>query len=484
MGTEIRFRNKLYASKTKLAEAFGVSIQLLSKRLIKGWSMEEALGVVKRTSPPRDGKALIYRGRRYSSITAFALAFNQKPHTVFARIERSKWTLAQAIGDEDGPVSEIRGRRRRTTVITKSGKKVFGTFKEAAEWCGVDRRVAHARMKLGWTLEQALEQEDPPEQAYAGYGIIYLVRNKVDGRCYVGQTMQRLKRRWKGHLRSAQNGASTPLAAAMRKCGAEKFVVESLEVASNRADLNRLEGKWIKKLGTLVPNGYNATDGGSGNVKGVHVEYGGVVYGSYTQLAGCFGLDSETLRIRLKKGVDLRTAVETGNLHHQECVVDGKTFRSRAAAAKHYGVTTQKVSHRMKRGWTFRQALGIDKRKPSKTAPKTIRINGQIFPSFVAAAKHFGLDPQTTQARVSKGWTLKEAFNLKPRKKKTIFHNSLPVTVAGVEYPSIAEACRAYDQPISRVQMRLRMGWGIDDALTKQHRDAGKPKYEARTRSK
>lgn len=484
MATEIRFRKNVYASKTELAEAFGIPLKSLCKRLGNGWSMEEALEVVERKRPPSEGKAVVYRGRRYSSITAFALAFDQSPTTVRARIERSKWTLAQAIGDEEAPVSQTKGRRRRTTVITRKGKRVFGTFKEAAEWCGVDRRVAHARMKIGWTLEQALEQEDPPEQAYAGYGIIYLVRNVVDGRCYVGQTMQRLKRRWKGHLRSARHGASTPLAAAMREYGADKFVVESLEIASNRADLNRLEGKWIKKLCTLVPNGYNATDGGSGNVKGIHVKYRGVVYGSYTQLAGSYGLDAETLRIRLKKGVDLKTAVETGNLHHQECVVDGKTFRSRAAAAKHYGVTTQKICQRMGRGWTFRQALGIDKRKPSKTAPKTIRINGHTFPSLVAAAKHFGLDPQTVHARVAKGWTLKEALNLKPRKKKTVFHNSLPITVAGVEYPSIAAACRAYDQPISRVQMRLQMGWGIDDAFAKKHRDAGKPKYEARTRGK
>ena len=482
MGTKIRFRKTLYASKTELAEAFGISGDLLYGRLIKGWSIGEALGVVKRKRPVRDGKAVVYRGQRYSSITSFALAFGQTPNTVRARIEVSKWTLAQAIGDEEAPISKIRGRRRRTTVITRKGTREFGTFKEAAEWCGVDRRVAHARMKIGWSLEQALEQEDPPEQAYAGYGVIYLVRNVIDGRCYVGQTMQRLKRRWKGHLKAARDGASTPLAAAMGQHGVENFVVERLGIASNRADLNRLEGKWIKKLGTLVPNGYNATDGGSGNVKGIHVEYRGVVYGSYTQLAGCYGLDGETLRIRLKRGVDLKTAVETGNLHHQECVVDGRTFGSRAAAAKHYGVTTQKICSRMVRGWTFRQALGVDKRKPCKSAPKTIRINGHVFPSFVEAAKHFGLDPETTRARVNKGWTLAEAFNLSARKKKTVFHNSQPITVAGVEYPSLSAAARANDQPLSRIQVRLKYGWSIENAFSKQHRDAGKPKHEGRIR--
>ncbi len=438
--------------------------------------MDEALEVVERQRPTCDGTPIVYRGKRYPSLSSFARAFNQKTATVRARVDRAKWSLAQAIGHEEPPVSQTKGRRRNTTVLTEKGKKEFATFKEAAEWCGVDRRVAHARMKIGWTLEQALNQEDPPEHAYVGYGMIYLVRNLVDGKCYVGQTMQRLKRRWKGHLRWARKGASTPLATAMRKCGAENFVIESLEVASTRAELNRLEGKWIKKLRTVVPNGYNATAGGSGNVKGVEIKYRGVVYASYAQLAGSFGLDGETLRIRLKKGVDLKTAVETGNLHHQECVVDGRTFRSQAAAAGHYGLTGQKVFRRMAGGWTLRQALGIDKRKPSKSAPKTIRINGAEFSSFTEAARHFGLDPDVARARVKKGWTLKEAFNLKVRKKKRDSHNSRAIIVDGKEYPSVSAAARAYKQPLSRVLVRLKLGWSIDNAFAKQHRDAGKRK--------
>lgn len=474
MDNKIIFRKKTYSSKTALAHAFGISIGLLSKRLCKGWSMTESLGLVQRQKPPTEGNPIVYRGKRYPSQSALALAFDQTPGKFVMRLKR-KWTFEQALGIEEAPVSKTKGRRVRTTLLTKKGKRVFGTFKEAAEWCGVDRRVAVARIRIGWTLEQAMEQEDPPEQAYAGYGSIYLVRNLVDGRCYVGQTMQRLQRRWKGHLQSARDGAKTRLAEAMNEFGADRFVVESLGVGLNRGDLNRLEAKWITKLKTMWPNGYNSTKGGSGNVKGSEVKYKGVVYGSYTQLAGRYGLDSETFRLRLKQGMDLKSAVETkNNLLYRKCVVAGREFKSLKAAAEHYVQNYKLLHQRMTAGWTLRQALGLDKRKKSKTAPKSVSVGGVEFSTLTKAAKHFGLTHGAVRVRQRLGWTVDEAYGLKKREPKTVYYNAKSIIVEGIKYPSLTAAARAYKQPLARVQGRLSLGWSIDDVFLKPHRDSGK----------
>ena len=474
MNHKVIFRKKTYSSKTALAHAYGISIDLFSSRLSKGWSMKEALELVQRKSSLRQANSIVYRDKRYPSKSALALAFDQTPGNFVMRLKR-KWTFEQALGIEEAPVSKTKGRRVRTTLLTKKGKRVFGTFKEAAEWCGVDRRVAVARIRIGWTLEQAMEQEDPPEQAYAGYGSIYLVRNLVDGRCYVGQTMQRLQRRWKGHLQSARDGAKTRLAEAMNEFGADRFVVESLGVGLNRGDLNRLEAKWITKLKTMWPNGYNSTKGGSGNIKGIEVKYKGVVYGSYTQLAGRYGLDSETLRIRLKQGMDLKSAVETKNhLLYRKCVVAGREFKSHKAAAEHYGLSHQLVHQRMTAGWTLRQALKIDKRKKSKTAPKSVSVGGVEFSTLKKAAEHFGLTQGAVGVRKRLGWTVDEAYGLKKREPKTDYYNAESIIVEGVKYPSLSAAARAYKQPLPRVQARLSLDWSIDDVFLKPHRDAGK----------
>jgi group I intron endonuclease len=459
-----------------LAAAFGIPATRLYGRLEKGWSLEEALGAVKRKRPPPPGKPVEYQGKTYPSTAALATAFGQSESNVAARISRG-WSVAQAVGDEEPPLRPLRGRRKRTSVKTKHGVKVFNTFKEACEWCGVDRKVAYGRLGIGWTLEEALEQVDKPELAYAGYGVIYRVTNTANGMAYVGQTMQRLARRWRGHCRAARKDGRTRLARAMREFGIKKFVLEPLEYARNRADLNRLEEKWIEKLGTLWPAGYNGAKGGSGNVKGKAVRYKGKTYLSLSNLASAFGLDSELVRRRLEAGYDLETAVEhKEHLLRKPCVVDGIMYSSEKAAAEQYGVSHTKVHARRKRGWTLRQALGLDSRKKAKTAPKRIVVEGAAYESRRAAVDHYGLDYQTVIARLKKGWSVEEAFGITDRREKTDYHNAHEVTVRGVTYHSMSAAARALNVPLSRVLVRLRHGWSVDDAYTKPHRDAGKKK--------
>ena len=93
--------------------------------------MEESLGLVQRQKPTTEGKPVVYRGKRYPSQSALALAFDLKPGTFCARLKR-KWTFEQAIGYEVAPdKSKIKGRRVRTSLLTKKGMRVFGTFKAA-----------------------------------------------------------------------------------------------------------------------------------------------------------------------------------------------------------------------------------------------------------------------------------------------------------------------------------------------------------------
>jgi group I intron endonuclease len=459
-----------------LAAAFGIPATRLYGRLEKGWSLEEALEVVKRKRQPPPGKPVEYRGKTYPSTVALAKAFGQSENNVAARLSRG-WSVAQAVGDEEPPLRPLRGRRKRTSVKTKRGVKVFNTFKEACQWCGVDRKVAYGRLGIGWTLEEALEQVDKPEMAYAGYGVIYRVTNTANGMAYVGQTMRRLARRWKGHCQAARKDGRTYLARAMREFGVKKFVVEPLDYAKNRADLNRLEEKWIKKLGTLWPAGYNGAKGGSGNVKGKAIRYKGKTYLSLSHLANAFGLDSEVVRVRLKAGYDLETAV--GNKEHllrKPCVVEGVRYSSEKAAAEHYGLSHKKVHRRRKRGWTLRQALGLDSRKKAKTAPKGIVVEGTAYESRRAAVDHYGLDYATVLARLKKGWSVEEAFGITERREKTDYYNALEVIVRGITYHSMSAAARALNVPLPRVQARLNRGWSVDDAYTKPHRDAGKKK--------
>ena len=96
---------------------------------------------------------------------------------------------------------------------------------------------------------------------------IYLVVNKVNGKRYIGQTVQTLKKRWSSHGSDAKRGRGPhALVHALLKYGKENFSIRTLKVCSTRKQLNTLERAFIVKLKTKAPNGYNITDGGDGTV--------------------------------------------------------------------------------------------------------------------------------------------------------------------------------------------------------------------------
>ena len=98
--------------------------------------------------------------------------------------------------------------------------------------------------------------------------VIYLITNTVNGKRYVGQTRKTVRGRWAEHRNRAlaTEGQSystrTAITRAMRKHGVSAFRVELLEECASPDDLDAREAHWIATLGTLVPAGYNLTEGG------------------------------------------------------------------------------------------------------------------------------------------------------------------------------------------------------------------------------
>lgn len=101
---------------------------------------------------------------------------------------------------------------------------------------------------------------------------IYLIRNRLNGKCYVGQTSQKLERRLSNHRSVSKRGARQPLPAAIRKYGWDGFTVEVLEEAVDSPDLDMAERFWIRCYDSLAPNGYNLETGGH-KLKTLSVEH-------------------------------------------------------------------------------------------------------------------------------------------------------------------------------------------------------------------
>ena len=93
-------------------------------------------------------------------------------------------------------------------------------------------------------------------------GNIYLIKNRITGKVYVGQTRYSLQHRFTQHKELAGKDNSV-LHKSMKKHGVENFSIELLEKVEN-TKLNEREVYWINKYNSEIPNGYNMTAGGGG----------------------------------------------------------------------------------------------------------------------------------------------------------------------------------------------------------------------------
>ena len=92
-------------------------------------------------------------------------------------------------------------------------------------------------------------------------GFIYIIRNTVNNKVYIGQTKVSVTARWQEHLRHAKYGDQI-INRAMRKYGIDKFYVETLEIC-NIDVIDYREMYYIDLYdSTNKSKGYNVSIGG------------------------------------------------------------------------------------------------------------------------------------------------------------------------------------------------------------------------------
>lgn len=93
-------------------------------------------------------------------------------------------------------------------------------------------------------------------------GFIYIIKNTINSKVYIGQTKISVEQRWKEHLRHALYGDQV-INRAMRKYGIKNFYIETLEIC-NISLLNYREMYYIDLYdSTNKSKGYNVSIGGN-----------------------------------------------------------------------------------------------------------------------------------------------------------------------------------------------------------------------------
>ena len=156
------------------------------------------------------------------------------------------------------------------------------------------------------------------------YGRIYIIRNTVNSKIYVGQTTVSIKLRFQNHLSAARNNKDYVIGKAIRKYGQDKFYVELLEECL-KEELNEREKYWISFFkATDSRYGYNLSIGGHHPFTTKEINESQVIalfndgipaYNSTVDIGKQFNKNKSTIRrILLRNNIELRTFEETKNL--------------------------------------------------------------------------------------------------------------------------------------------------------------------------
>lgn len=158
-------------------------------------------------------------------------------------------------------------------------------------------------------------------------GYIYQIINKVDGRRYIGQTID-LKKRKQTHFNNLRNNKhpNNLLQNAWNEWGEENFSFEYEEIEITDKDtLNEAEISTIKKYNSYL-DGYNRTPGGQGGTirkKLSYEDFCFIYYGCQWQgmtekIAKYLGIDSSTVSSVLREKAHLDYLIRSQELTKEE----------------------------------------------------------------------------------------------------------------------------------------------------------------------
>lgn len=95
-------------------------------------------------------------------------------------------------------------------------------------------------------------------------GCVYLARNRINEKCYIGKTIKKFETRKRWHERSSIREDGWYFHRSLKRYGLDSFEWEILFESASNEELCAAEIRLISKLNTRRPNGYNLTSGGDG----------------------------------------------------------------------------------------------------------------------------------------------------------------------------------------------------------------------------
>jgi hypothetical protein len=311
-------------------------------------------------------------GKSFISRNSAARHFGIAEATVAQRMTRYGWTAEQAFGIAAPPVIEPNRR------LTEVGGERYPNFNAACRANNVTESAVRARLKRGWSIEEAFGLKQAPKRIANNAKTVFL------------------------------NGSTYP----------------SLSAAAEH--YSQRPGAVVRRLsvGWTLEQAFGLTPPPRRDVGGVPITIGGIKFVSLAAACEKYGGDARLVAARIRKGWSPEQAFgllpqpERPSANGEEIEVAGKVYPSRAMAAKALNLDPRIVHKRIKTyGWTLNQAFGIDPPPVHRSNhAKRVTIGDRHFATIADACEAFGITISAVQRRIARGSTLEEALTLPSRK--------------------------------------------------------------------
>ena len=257
-------------------------------------------------------------------------------------------------------------------------------------------------------------------------GFLYIIRNSVNSKVYVGITTGTVEHRWSQHKHDSKKGVRNKLYNALRKHGVEVFRLEVLAEYETWEELTAAEVAKIAELGSKL-HGYNSTDGGEG-------QYGRRLSDESRQRI------SEKLRgIKLSPEHAAKAAQARIGLKRGPHSAQAKLNMSAGLKPKEYDYQGRKQSLLLwitelgltlsvptlqaridRQGWRIEKAF-FTPLDPPKQNVKQYTFRGKTQ-SLGPWAKETGISINVLNSRLQNGWSLERTFLTPVAFKKKAIH--------------------------------------------------------------
>lgn len=200
-------------------------------------------------------------------------------------------------------------------------------------------------------------------------GSLYIIRNTINDKVYVGQTTMSIQERFKSHLKpSVQKQRRTyKLYNAMRKYGSDNFYIEMLKDNIPVEYLDKLEIEFIEKYDSYY-NGYNSTKGGDGRVINKEYDEKDIIERylkgeSSTSIAKSYNVHGATIQRLLKKhGIELRQNGNKSDSFNLEEIIELTKTNTYKQIGEIYNVDTKTIQRFLrKNGFRQRKVYNLNK---------------------------------------------------------------------------------------------------------------------------